>query len=125
VYEVDWAFYQTLGVMSRVPIRFQPSPTDVAAISFGVMSEEWSADRSMPAQLARVVVNEDSSTCTFIPGELWLQEGLFPASEQSFSLAELESLCTNRDLYGPPSIYTHRALQAMRTVLMSRVRRDA
>lgn len=106
--------------MSRVPIHFDPWPTDREAKHFRVMSEEWSSDPTRPAQLATVEILEGNTTCKFSSGELWLETGYFPTREMNFTLQELERLCTEPDSYSPRSIYTHRTVQAMRSILRIR-----
>jgi len=107
--------------MSRIPIHFDPRPTDCAAKTFKVMSEEWSPDPTNPTQLGTVEVAEGNSSCRFTPLPIWLETKYFPSNEQGFDLSVLERLCANPDEYTPRSIYSHRLLQAMRSVLRIRL----
>jgi hypothetical protein len=114
----------TLDSMSRVPIHFDPWPTDLQAKSFRVLSGEWGKRVGEPEELGQVVVSEDQSECTFEPNSIWISEGYFPPTARTFGLADIARLCDEPDLYAPRSIYSHRLLQAMRSVLTSR-REDA
>jgi len=111
--------------MSRIPIHFEPSPLDTVARVFRVMSEEWTGDPKSPIELATVVVSEGGTTCTFVPGLLWLAEVFFPRTECTFTLSELEALCDESATYAPTSIYSRRTFQAMRSLLSARAPNDA
>lgn len=106
--------------MSRVPIHFEPPESDVLASEFRVMSGEWSTEPGSATQLATVHLAGDGTTCTFTPGLPWLAEGFFPAEATTFTFAEIKSLCDAPDSYGPRSIYSHRALQAVRRASAAR-----
>jgi hypothetical protein len=105
--------------MSRIPIHFEPRPTDTVARTFRVLSEEWTGDPKSPVQLATVYVDDRATACTFVPGPLWLAEVFFPRGEMTFTAGALEALCTEKS-YEPQSIYSHRTLQAMRSILSAR-----
>jgi hypothetical protein len=119
-YPAGFVLYITLSAMSRVPIYFEPHESDVLATEFQVMSGEWSVEPGLATQLATVRLSENGATCTFIPGPQWLAEGLFPTVTTTFTFAEVKSLCDAPDSYGPRSIYSHRALQAVRRACAAR-----
>ena len=110
--------------MSRVPIHLVPWPTDALASIFTVFSEEWNADPAQPTEMGIVTVSENNLQCTFRPSRLWKEAGYFPPDERTFELPELLALCSSPEMYAPRSIYSHRTLQALRTILATRQRNE-
>jgi hypothetical protein len=67
--------------MSRVPVYLAPPPTDLGAVEFAALSEEWS-DRGQPhMKVATITYDPKQETCTIVPEAIWVSHGQFPSSK--------------------------------------------
>ena len=85
--------------MSRVPVYLKPSPLELTATSFSVLSGEWTTGKGTPHTIvATIAYDQETRCCTIIPEHIWIENHQFPASPWVGDANAVESLLASRAL---------------------------
>lgn len=107
--------------MSRVPVYLEPPPTDLAALEFAVLSEEWSENGQPHARVATITYDPLHRTCRIVPEAIWTSHGQFPSSAWIWDIEAVTEVAAASAQY---PFYSQRLFQQALWLLQVRDRPD-